>query len=137
MEELLLFALMREKEEYTRMRGVLRNLRDSSNPFNIPDNLFIKKYRLPKEMCISLIEDLEPYDTQRTKLPFVLRFLSTIYFFANGSFQACVGNNTDISFSQSSVSRSLAAISDLIIARKKSEICFPKTFDEKIKIKIG
>lgn len=137
MEELLLLAALLEEEEFTRMRPVLRNLRDNNDPFNIPDNLFVKKYRLPKSLCISLIEELEPFDNQRTKLSFFQRFLCALYFFANGSFQGCVGANTDICFSQSSVSRSLAAVSELIVARKKPEIRFPTTNDEQMQIKIG
>lgn len=38
-----------------------RVLRDASNPFQIPDNIFKGLYRLPKVLAMNLIDELEPF----------------------------------------------------------------------------
>ena len=135
MEELLVLLLLKKKQGFVQKRPILRQLGDNSNPFETPNNLFVKMNRMPKEMYLELIQQLAPLDNQNSKIPFALRFLSTLYFFANGSFQSCVGANVDISLSQASVSRTIKYISELIVSKFQNEIAFPKTSQERVKLK--
>lgn len=52
---------------------LLRRLRDTSDPFSLEESIFIKNFRIPKEICWSLIKELEPYDRQKSSIHFVLR----------------------------------------------------------------
>lgn len=77
MEEalLVLCAMEMEQEEVLERKRLLRNLRDSSDPFSMSDTVFVQYFRLSKEVCNELIEELMPFDDQKTSLPFGLRFL--------------------------------------------------------------
>ncbi|XP_036324950.1 putative nuclease HARBI1 [Rhagoletis pomonella] len=139
MEEalLVLCAMQMEQEEVLERKRLLRSLRDSSDPFSMSETVFVQYFRLSKAVCNELIEELMPFDDQKTSLPFGLRFFASLYFFANGSYQKCVGNNFVASMSQPSVSRSLQHISAIIVNRKLNEVNFPKTNEEQLTIKTG
>lgn len=137
-EEIILLLLSRfedEKNEKIERRRRLKHLRDKSDPFSMPENAFIKMFRLPKFLCADLINELEPHDTQNSSMPLSLRFLAALYFYAHGSYQSCVGNNFALSMSQPSISRSLHQITKLLVDRKR-EIKFPSV-GEQVEIKTG
>lgn len=126
---------MRTKEQKIERRRKLKKLRDTSDPFSMPEKTFIKMFRIPRWLCLELMKELEPYDVQASSMPFLLRFLSVLYFYAHGSYQSCVGNNFAVSMSQPSISRSLESITKLLVGRMRSEIKFPSLGEEMVKIK--
>ncbi|KAK4881858.1 hypothetical protein RN001_005177 [Aquatica leii] len=61
-----------------------RLLRDNSNPFDIDEELFIKYFRLNKNRCRILIEDVRPHvlpGQRSTKIALELKVLSVLYFY--------------------------------------------------------
>ncbi|XP_017472938.1 PREDICTED: putative nuclease HARBI1 [Rhagoletis zephyria] len=139
-EEMLLLLLLWEEEEHEQNRDrsrYLRSLRDASDPFSLSENVFMQHFRLTRQLCRSLINDLEPHDDQNTSLPLTVRVLAVLNFFGNGSYQKCVGNNCNLPMSQSSFSRSLRAVTKLITRVKGGEIKFPSSIEEETIIKTG
>lgn len=50
------------RREQIRLNRVnMRHLRDVSNPFTLPDNIFTARYRLSKDLTLALIEELRPF----------------------------------------------------------------------------
>lgn len=92
-----------------------RSLRDGQNPFDVAtEEHFIQLYRFPKALCMDLIDEIKPFldSTQRrSALPCHIKVLSALRFFATGSFQRAVGQDTLSSLSQTSVSRCVTEIS--------------------------
>lgn len=139
-EEILMFVLaMKAQENKEKMdrRIQLRALRDASDPFALPEEEFKKNFRLSKFLSRQLIAEIEPHDNERTSLPFVFRFLAALNFFGHGSYQKCVGNNSNLPMSQPSISRAIRAVAKLIITCKAGEVRFPLTDDEKNRVKRG
>lgn len=57
-----------------------RHIRDASNPFEIPDTVFKSLYRLPKQLAINLIAELEVFmvETVRsTSVPNALKVMNS------------------------------------------------------------
>lgn len=139
-EEIIVLMLICEDEENAekrRRRCDLRRLRDSSDPFQLPEAEFTKNFRLSRVLARQLIADLQPHDAQRTSLPLTVRVLATLHFFGHGSYQKCVGNNCNLPMSQPSISRSLRYIAQLIVKVKSAEISFPNSAEEENATKIG
>ncbi|XP_036347409.1 putative nuclease HARBI1 isoform X2 [Rhagoletis pomonella] len=82
-----------------------------------------------------LIEELFPKDMQIASLPFAVRFFCCFTFLANGSYQKCIANNIYAPLSQSSASRAIKYICNLIVKHKSSEVTFPITNEEQLAIK--
>lgn len=85
------------------MRIERRILRDSMNPFDTPDFKFFKDFRLSKFAVRVLIEELKihaPEESRADSIPFHLKVLCALYYFANGSDQSCIGNSAWMSLSQ-------------------------------------
>lgn len=117
-EELLLMSDDEDKSEAVlkkQRRVQLKSLRDASDPFTLPEREFIKNFR---SLCRKFLEDLLPYDDQKTSLPFQTRVLAVLYFFGHGSYQKCIGNSSNVPMSQPSISRSLHSILKLIFHRQ-------------------
>ncbi|XP_026482098.1 putative nuclease HARBI1, partial [Ctenocephalides felis] len=73
-----------------RQRYALRYLRDADNVWEVSDEIFIKNFRLTKNVMKDLIELLEPHAETHTaswSIPFYLRVLAAIHFFGHGSYQ--------------------------------------------------
>ncbi|XP_044746590.1 uncharacterized protein LOC123308106 isoform X2 [Coccinella septempunctata] len=103
------------KKQYRRIQ---RNLRDNSNPFELPDKIFTKLFRLDKETCQLIIHSISEHmhDSQRsTFVPKHLRILCTLHFLGHGSYQTPTGQLHQIALSQPMVSRSIAEVTDLIV----------------------
>ena len=90
-------------------REQLKTLIDSQNPFDEADEVFRAHFRLTKFISKNLIEELEPFNTQSSNIPFHLRVfcfniihewnwiyhskfqvLSTLYFIGHRSYQKCI-----------------------------------------------
>ncbi|XP_067625808.1 putative nuclease HARBI1 [Eurosta solidaginis] len=132
---LLLLLIEDEEDEILERRHNLRSLRDNSDPMNLPSGTFKHHFRLPKEACKLLIEDLMPKDDQATSLPFGVRFFCCLTFLAHGSYQKCVANNMYAALSQPSASRAIKYLVNLIVREKSSEVNFPTTNEEQLAIK--
>ncbi|XP_049312592.1 putative nuclease HARBI1 isoform X2 [Bactrocera dorsalis] len=140
MEEDILLLLLLEEEENLENRDrarYFRSLRDSTDPFALSESEFMKNFRLPRDICRSLIDDLRPHDQQKTSLPLTIRVLATLNFFGHGSYQKCVGNNCNLPMSQSSLSRSMRAVAKLIVKVKGEEIKFPSSTEEENIVRTG
>ncbi|XP_018804600.1 PREDICTED: uncharacterized protein LOC108978665, partial [Bactrocera latifrons] len=91
--DILLLLLFLNEDENCENRNRARHLkflRDDSNPFSLSENIFMKNFRLTREICRSLIDELAPHDNQKTSLPLTVRVLAALNFFGRGSYQKCV-----------------------------------------------
>lgn len=114
----------------------LRSLRDTLNPFQVSESSFKKSYRMNQTIALILIDLLKPHDLHPwSDIPFYLRVLAAINFFATGSYQNPVGHNKYINVSQASVSRAIDAVCELVIRQLRHYIKFPTTVVEKNRIK--
>ncbi|XP_063966632.1 putative nuclease HARBI1 [Lytechinus pictus] len=110
-----------------------RGLQDRMNPFELyVDEAFRMRYRLSKETALHLINMLEGdlrRNTERNEpLPVFLQVLTTLRFYAVGSFQRMHGD--EASMSQSSVCRVIRDVSEAIARRKREFIRFPTMREE-------
>ncbi|KAJ3654524.1 hypothetical protein Zmor_013707 [Zophobas morio] len=136
-----IYGLLEEDERRNYMRIYRKQLRDSQNPFEMPEVEFIKTFRLNQDLTRILIEWLEPHAGIRrrtTKLPFYLEVLATLNFLGTGSYQHSVGSCTWVAMSQPAISRSLKKVCRLVTGLLMPEwIKFPTTMEEKTAIKGG
>ncbi|KAJ2949263.1 hypothetical protein O0L34_g6216 [Tuta absoluta] len=104
------------------------------------DKVFIKNYRLTKELARELITDLTPHlpPTLRSDaLDVDTKVLAALEFYATGSYQTIVGNDRRHCISQASVSK---AIKNVTLALNKPEILnkyvsFPFQLEEREQVK--
>jgi len=123
------------------VRRINRNMRDVSNPFEIPEELFRKLYRFDVQTARDLLDELLPFLEERqrnTRISSILQFFSTITFLAHGSYQKPVAQDKTNPCSQPSVSRHLHKVIDTIVNYLGNRyIKFPQTFEEVIATKQG
>ncbi|KAL5239161.1 hypothetical protein ACI65C_006571 [Semiaphis heraclei] len=96
--------------------------RPTYDAFSLTDRLFMKNFRLSKELMRYLIDILKPYivvDTRLSSIDIQTKVLVALYFFATGSYQTSVGNSRLMNLSQSSVSR---CIKEVVAALNQPEI---------------
>jgi hypothetical protein len=108
-----------------------RQLRDTSNPFSLPNRMFLKLFGLNKRCCLDLVENLRPHmiHAQRTTaIPVHLRVLTALHFFGYGSYQLGVGHGYSFALSQPSVSRCITEVSNCIVTHLMHQwIKFPNS----------
>uniref|UniRef100_A0A6P7GZ70 Uncharacterized protein LOC114344798 n=1 Tax=Diabrotica virgifera virgifera TaxID=50390 RepID=A0A6P7GZ70_DIAVI len=76
-----------------------RLLRDTSNPFEIDDLIFIKYFRVSKNITGQVIETLQPVMDEKirgTKIDLELKVLAVLNFLGNGSYQQCTELGNDV-----------------------------------------
>lgn len=80
-----------DEEEREANRNLLRNLRqelrDTQDPFSIPDVAFVSLYRMPKVLVHELIAKLEPHKKvaqRNTAIPHHIQVLSLLSVVAKG-----------------------------------------------------
>lgn len=82
------FILALIERERTKLNRVIkRNLRDTINPFEISENLFIKQYRFPQNLAFRLIDEIRPFVANVGDVPLEIQILSVLNFCASGSYQ--------------------------------------------------
>ncbi|XP_055906755.1 putative nuclease HARBI1 [Eupeodes corollae] len=114
-----------EDETNEDMIMVARNrrlIRDSSNPLELPNNLFLKHFRLSKLAFVQLLADIEDRlkPTKRcTAIPNVVKLAATLRFCAHGSYQFSVGNEYCLGLAQSTVSLVLKEVLNVM----ENQIC--------------
>ncbi|CAG9862689.1 unnamed protein product, partial [Phyllotreta striolata] len=107
--------------------------------FDLTDRHFKQIFRLDKDSVNYLINSLRPNARVRNMgIPFEVKMFATLNFLATGSYQNVVGCNAWISLSQSSISRAISHICELIVQElMRVWIKFPNNEDEKNRIKRG
>ncbi|XP_018569519.1 putative nuclease HARBI1 [Anoplophora glabripennis] len=123
------------------LRLQFRSIRDTSNPFELPNEKFIKLFRLNKTATLELIQDLEMFvnePTRKDKVPFHLQVFASLLFYSQGGYQTTVGEDYNLGISQPMISRILNKISNLISVHLLPRyIKFPTTANEVINVKEG
>ncbi|KAK4874307.1 hypothetical protein RN001_013667 [Aquatica leii] len=116
-----------------------RHIRDASNPFEIPDTVFKSLYRIPKQLAINLIAELEVFmvETVRsTSVPNALKVLCALHFYAHGSYQKSVGQDFFLGLSQTTVSRCIESVSEIISGQlSRRYLKFPRGEDSQLTLK--
>lgn len=95
--------------------------------------------RIPQCLVMSLIEMLRPRlaGVRRSKIPPELQVLTTLRFFAQGSYQQGLAQEHLNPSSQPSVCRILHRVASAICALDHLFIRFPQTKEERIAVKNG
>ncbi|XP_055681890.1 putative nuclease HARBI1 [Lutzomyia longipalpis] len=103
----------------------LRQLRDSCDPFSLDEIKFREHFRIPKALALEFIDELLPFmieeDDDLGSIPYYLRVLIALQFFAKGSYQSAVGAHNICNVSQPTTSRCINQVSKIIdenIAKK-------------------
>lgn len=121
------------------MRILFRRLRDTSNPFELPDVTFKKLFRLSKPVVTYILREIEPHFNNRirnTRVPYVIQLLCTLNFYGNGSYQQIIGANNLFGLSQPSVSRCITNTTEVLNNILAAQwIKFPTTQAEKMRKK--
>lgn len=116
------------------MRFERRKLRDYQNAFELPEDQFIKIFRLSKNLIRNIIDNIQPYAQQRRRrssIPLHLRVLATMHFLGHGSFQKAVGLSGWTCMSQTLISRSISEVCKLITEHLlQLWVNFPINFDQ-------
>lgn len=133
MSEIILHILINNRRrdgQRNKLRILRRSLRDVQNPFEMTtDEHFVELYRFPKHLCMELIDELKPFlnTTARSNaISCHVKILCALRFFATGSFQRSVGQDTLSSLSQTSVSRCVSEISMALNRIAHRYVQFPK-----------
>ncbi|XP_044745281.1 uncharacterized protein LOC123307128 [Coccinella septempunctata] len=100
------------------MKLHFRYIRDTSNPFELPDKMFLKMFRLNKKATFSLIVEelsgLVGESIREDTVPFYLQVFASLIFFSSGSYQTNIGEDLNIGISQPAMSTAINRISNLI-----------------------
>ncbi|XP_026474640.1 putative nuclease HARBI1 [Ctenocephalides felis] len=134
----VILALNSRSKRYRERYAHRRYLTDSNDVWHISDELFIKHFRLSKQSVKSLIQQLQPHVESRARwaIPFHLQVLAALNFFGHGCFQSAVGSSYLNNMSQSSVSRCIKTVTDLILKHVAPKyISFPMTTMQKMETK--
>ncbi|KAG5900538.1 hypothetical protein JTB14_022845 [Gonioctena quinquepunctata] len=117
----------RERQYYERFR---------LDPFDhLSDNMFIRLFRLNKQLVRDVIEMLNPFLTPPRRLHDLdkqTKVMVALKFFASGSYQMDIGANVWIGVSQSSVSRCIEEVSTALNSHQmfNEYVKFPSTIRE-------
>ncbi|XP_055850651.1 putative nuclease HARBI1 [Episyrphus balteatus] len=114
------------------LRNIRRNLRDHSDPFSLPDQNFIQRFRLNKIAFKYVLDNLHVKTGKRaTYIPPILRLCSTLEILGGGCYQWLVGNDFACPLAQSTLSKAfdecLNALEDQFCAEW---IKWPSEFEE-------
>ncbi|KAK5646817.1 hypothetical protein RI129_005281 [Pyrocoelia pectoralis] len=121
MEALINVAIVDELENAIRrdeMNMERRILRDHSDPFNTPEKVFLRFYRLDKQSVHNLIELMRPHlavPQRQSSVSLELKVLTMLYYLGHGSYQKCVGNNFELGLEQSTVSRIITETTNCMV----------------------
>ncbi|XP_055905253.1 putative nuclease HARBI1, partial [Eupeodes corollae] len=130
-----------EESEHVKPRTIRRSLRDSANPFELPQWLFQKHYRVNKVSFKYLLDVLIMYSKPTRKrfgIPPIIKLSACLRFFAEGGYQTGVGNEGRVGMAQPSFSKVLAEVLEVL----EEQLCpqwikLPKTVAEKRNIALA
>ncbi|RVE45882.1 hypothetical protein evm_009481 [Chilo suppressalis] len=103
------------REECLERRRTRRRLRNQLNIPIIPDLEFIKNYRLSLELFEEICRELVPLLPRKAKRHAIdptIKILAAFNFYAQGSYQGSVGQNSDGPVAQQTVSRCLQEVTN-------------------------
>nr|CAD7412958.1 unnamed protein product [Timema poppensis] len=124
---------MQRRRRREKLRMYRRQLRDTCNPFELPDIEFKQMFRMSRRLAQDLCEMLSPHlEGQRSnRLPVHTQVLTAVRFFATGSYQRAVSQDLCLAVCQASVSNCVRKISLLIIQNLTAGwIKFPESFEQ-------
>lgn len=110
-----------------------KKLRMESDPFAMNDREFRGMFRLDRTTARELIDEILDGNPELTEtrnsdaIPFDLRFLAVLNFFGNGSYQKPTAENRLFCQAQSTMSRSLHLVLDMLLKLQKKYMPFPST----------
>ena len=136
--EMIVLCQNIEENQNKYSRLLKRSLRDFQDPFDISDSDFIKLYRFPKHLVLNLVDELNVhiYESRYNNgIPVHQKILSALRFYATGSYQRSVGQEALISLSQTCMSNNIFEVSLAINKLLGKYIKFPKTNDDRLKVK--
>lgn len=117
-----------------------KNLRNTSDPLDLPDIVFKSVYRFNKDTARYLIDEIGPFirDPVRNelKIPKSQIILCALHFYAQGTYQKSTGQDMNCPMSQSSVSRCINIITDILNEHFGYKVHFPQTDEEKNEEKV-
>lgn len=76
-----------ERERIRQNRILKKTLRDTINPIDISEKLFMKQYRLPQKIAFRLIDEIRPFAGNFGEITLEIQVLSLLNFCASGSYQ--------------------------------------------------
>ncbi|XP_024882457.1 uncharacterized protein LOC112461447, partial [Temnothorax curvispinosus] len=99
--------ILQERVRRVERRIERRILRDAQNPFELPHNEFLSKFRVSQEIVMHIVDVLrnDLMTIRINGLSAEIQVLTAINFYANGSYQRPVGNQCELVISQPSTSR--------------------------------
>ncbi|XP_039762307.1 putative nuclease HARBI1 [Pararge aegeria] len=117
-----------------------RWLREKSDPFNIEEEEFVRRYRLTKEDAQQLCNEIRPlFKTTRrsTDLSVEIKVLTALAFYATGVDQRPLGNQEGHSMAQQTVSSVIAQVTACLNTAQfvQKYIHFPNNDEERDRIK--
>lgn len=134
---LFISNLMYSEEKYifrVLQRQINKTLRDHSDPFQMPETNFRQFFRLSREAAFDLFQEIEAHmegARRNTRISPVIKFISSLHFFAHGSYQKSVGKDSHCALSQSSVSKCLKEVVSIMNEHlAHNYIHFPNTLRE-------
>lgn len=131
-----------ERREYLKQLNLERRLtRNEISAFEMDNEDFRRTFRLTKDLVYELMHELLPHinnSSHPNSLSFETKVFTALAFFATGSYQKVIGQNSNIIINQSSVSNSIRQITEIIYNHLKGVyIKFPITREGKLEIKEG
>lgn len=116
-----------------------RYLRDSTDPFHLPEARFEELFRFKKDAAIALLHEIRPYmkdGVRITCIPKPLGMAAVLHYYATGSYLRDIGQDFVCSMSKTMVHRSIHEVSYIIQNKLMCKyIRFPKTLAESNRIK--
>lgn len=111
-----------------------KQLRDmSGDPFLLCETEFRKMFRLSRAAARSLLDEITDGNPALVNgrwshgIPFHLRFLATLHFLGQGSYQKPTGDHHLFCQSQPSISRSINLVLKELLKLTAKYVCFPQT----------
>lgn len=108
-----MFKIISRQNEVTR----IKLLRDSTDPFQLPEHKFMKNFRLPRALALKLLQVIEPHLQQRNDrgIPSPVKLCTLLYILAHGTYQTPAAMSSILPSSQPSVSRIVNEIGPIIV----------------------
>ncbi|XP_054091360.1 putative nuclease HARBI1 [Zeugodacus cucurbitae] len=132
-----LFALLEDQRNMLRVHR--RHLRDTTDPFHLPEARFEELFRFKKDPAIALLQELSPHmksGERRTFVPKSLRMTAALHYYATGSYLRDVGQDFVCSLSKTVVCRAVKEVTNIIEGKLMCKyIKFPTSLEEQNKIK--
>ncbi|KAF2900444.1 hypothetical protein ILUMI_05739 [Ignelater luminosus] len=94
-----------------------RRFQQRKSAFDLPDHRFVKMFRLTKSLVRELIETLQPFivpPSRTSALDVETKVLTTLRFYASGSYQLDTASNKHVCMTQSSASQCINKVTEAL-----------------------